>query len=90
MLISSESQIFLTFNKGSYDIFANRYIHVSNGGRDSYTYMNLRLKYENYVYTDPERSNYCVGTTRAVKTDLSVFTTPKCSNGNDQKSPIGM
>lgn len=53
-----------------------------------YTVYTLRLKYENYINTDTEKPDYCVGTTRAVKTDATVFTTSKCSN--NEKVSTGM
>lgn len=53
-----------------------------------YTVYTLRLKYENYFNTDTEKPDNCVGTTRAVKTDSTVFTTSKCSN--KEEVPTGM
>lgn len=56
-----------------------------------HTVYTLRLKYENYFNTNTEKPDNCVGTTRAVKTDSTVFTTSKCSNmDNMEEMSTGM
>lgn len=46
----------------------------------------LKIEIRIHVNTDPENSNYCAGTTRAVNMDLCVLSTPNYSVNQDVSS----